>query len=503
MKEVFISYASEDRAIAQHVAQGLEAAGVSVWWDRHIQVGSEWDKTIEDALAAATCVVVLWTGPAKASRWVRAEARAALQHGQIVPVMLEADAIPLAFTGIQSLRFLGWDGAAESKAFNILLGVIKAKLEGKPVSFPVEAATKASWVGKIAAVVGLKMLVSVTVAVLLMASSLWRLDADVTIQVQTGRLEFLVNPGNEQKSLTDLLSFTKLSLQHVGQMSLSPDQLLVANPDQLDWDTDTYPPEAWVALPSHGRVQQFHAVQSGVSPMVTLESPERKESVVGKLDAIVLSQPATITLEMTNARTISLAIRSKASPQRVVLSGLKRVDVVAEGLTFKEAGILPFSQDQELTYQALFDHATGTITVNGMDSTFIAVINPEASPETLLFSSTELPVESVDVSWQDPKTGERRSHPQFQGTVRYRALPDLPEVNFQAPLFLTVEKLERFEILSIRLDSITETFAIEMQGTAGYLKIGTRDNPQDLRPTVFDVIGYHPILAPVRHLIGL
>ncbi len=80
MKDIFISYAAEDRAIAQRLAGGLEGSGLSVWWDRQIQVGSEWDKTIEDALTAAKCVVVLWTGQAKNSRWVRAEAREALKQ---------------------------------------------------------------------------------------------------------------------------------------------------------------------------------------------------------------------------------------------------------------------------------------------------------------------------------------------------------------------------------------------------------------------------------------
>ena len=61
-----MSYASEDRAIAQRLAIGLEASGISVWWDLQIQVGSEWDKTIEEALTAAKCVVVLWTGHGQA-----------------------------------------------------------------------------------------------------------------------------------------------------------------------------------------------------------------------------------------------------------------------------------------------------------------------------------------------------------------------------------------------------------------------------------------------------
>ncbi len=503
MKDVFISYASENRAIAQRVAAGVEAAGISVWWDRNIQVGTEWDKSIENALAAAKCVVVLWTGHAKQSRWVRAEARASLKHDRMVPVMLEPDTIPLGFTGFQALRFVGWDGAGGSKEFDILLGVIKDKLVGQPVVLPEEVATKASWVGKIAAVVGLKMLVSVTVAVLLTASAFWRMDADVNIQVQTGRIKFTVNPDKEHERLTDSLLFHKLSLQNVGRMSLSPKQLRVANPDELDWETDEYPPKAWVDLPGNGRIWKLNASKPGANATVSLESFDRKELVAGKLDAIVLAQPATVTLETSSNQAMTLTIRTDPQSQRVVLSGLVNVEIVEEGLMAKEGVHSPFGKQPELTYHALFDGQSGTMTVEASEKTFVVVLNPMESSKHIAFSTTALPLESLDVSWQDPKTGARKSHPKFQGTIRYRDLPDFPEVKFQAPMFLTVDKLERFETTSIRLDLTNHTFVVEMQGTAGYLKTGTADNPQDLRPTVFNYIRFHPNLAPLRNLIGL
>ena len=417
--------------------------------------------------------------------------------------MLEADSIPLAFTGIQALQFLGWDGAAESKEFDILLGVIKAKLAGKAVTLPVEAETKASWIGKIFAVVGLKTAVGIVMAFLLMASSFWRVDADVTIQVQTGRLEFRVNPGLNQKQLTNSLMFHKLSLQHVGRVSLSPDRLLVANPDELDWETDIYPPKAWVELPGDGRAWEFGFIKSGLNPTVTLESTNKKESSVGKLDAIVLAQPATITLETSSDQAMTLTMRADQESQRVVLSSIGQVEIVADGLMSEEASNVPYSQNQELTYQALFDGHSGTMTVEGRDKTFIVVINPSEAVEDIVFSTTTLPLDSLDVSWQHPKTGERKSHPKFQGIVRYRNLPDFPEVKFHAPKFLSVDELEGFEITAIRLDLTNQMFVAEMQGTAGYLQTGTADNPRDLRPTVFDVIGFHPVLKPLRNLIGL
>ncbi len=503
MTDVFVSYASEDRASAQRLALGLADAGLSVWWDRDIQVGSEWDKTIEEALGTAKCVVILWTAHAKQSRWVRAEARAALKQEKIVPIMLESNAIPLAFTGIQALRFLGWNGQTVSKEFDILLKVIKSKLAGHTVALPAGESTKASVVGKVVSMIGVKTIAVVVLTILLVASSFWPVDADLAIQVQTGRIEFVVNPGSAHKRLTDQVLFNTLSLQHVAQLSLSPDRLLVANPEELDWETDTYPPKAWLELSSHEKTWKFQAESSTIGPIVTLESLEPQETPTGKLDAVILSQPATVTLEITLNGAIMLSIRADHSPQRVVLSGINNVELVEEGLRVAPMNPLPFSQDQELTYQAFFDRSPGMMIVEGIPKNFVAVIDLARSTDQMLFSQTVLPLDSVDVSWQDPQTGERTISQNFEGKVRYPNLPDLPEVKLQAPMSLTIEDLEGFEITGIGVKPNTHTFLVDMQGKAGYIKAGTRNNPQDLRPTMFDVIRYHPVLKPLRNLLGL
>ena len=74
MSEIFISYASEDRARAQMLADALSARGWSVWWDRKIPLGKSYDEVIEKALAQAKCVIVLWSAVSVASEWVRNEA---------------------------------------------------------------------------------------------------------------------------------------------------------------------------------------------------------------------------------------------------------------------------------------------------------------------------------------------------------------------------------------------------------------------------------------------
>lgn len=74
MSEIFLSYAREDRSIAAQLAGALRARGWSVWWDREIATGKPFDDAIENALAGARCVIVLWSAASVASDWVKSEA---------------------------------------------------------------------------------------------------------------------------------------------------------------------------------------------------------------------------------------------------------------------------------------------------------------------------------------------------------------------------------------------------------------------------------------------
>src|SRR5688572_24496961 len=110
MRDLFISYARDDRDRAAALASALEATGVSVWWDRHIPPGRTYDDVIEEALTAARCVLVLWSEHSTDSRWVRAEASAAADRGILVPVLIEPVEPPLEFRNIQAADLSGWSG---------------------------------------------------------------------------------------------------------------------------------------------------------------------------------------------------------------------------------------------------------------------------------------------------------------------------------------------------------------------------------------------------------
>jgi hypothetical protein len=69
MSEIFISYKREDEARVGRLVKALQGAGfLSIWWDRGLAGGENWRSQIENELAAARCVIVVWThqsgGPA-------------------------------------------------------------------------------------------------------------------------------------------------------------------------------------------------------------------------------------------------------------------------------------------------------------------------------------------------------------------------------------------------------------------------------------------------------
>jgi hypothetical protein len=118
--DIFISYASDDRSRVRPLADALSAHGWSVWWDRHIPAGKTFDQVIADALAAARCVVVVWSRESVTSSWVREEADEGRKRGVLIPVLIDDVSPPLGFGRIQAAGMIDWDGTRESEAFQKL-----------------------------------------------------------------------------------------------------------------------------------------------------------------------------------------------------------------------------------------------------------------------------------------------------------------------------------------------------------------------------------------------
>lgn len=124
MAQLFLSYSRADRAKAARVAAALEDEGRSLWWDRQLASGEDYATVIEREIEAAQCVVVAWSGTARDSLWVRAEANEALDQGKLVQINFDGAKLPLPFTMLHWLDFRHWRGSRDNPPWPQLEGRI-------------------------------------------------------------------------------------------------------------------------------------------------------------------------------------------------------------------------------------------------------------------------------------------------------------------------------------------------------------------------------------------
>ncbi|WEK46802.1 MAG: TIR domain-containing protein [Candidatus Andeanibacterium colombiense] len=142
MADIFISYARPNEGQAKLVADLLRARGYSVWRDDELPAHRAYSEVIEERIRAAKAVVVLWSGDAARSQWVRAEADAAREAGTLVQISLDGSLPPMPFNQIQCADLAGWQGETSAHGWLKVMGSI-ASLAGTTEPAQASAVTEA------------------------------------------------------------------------------------------------------------------------------------------------------------------------------------------------------------------------------------------------------------------------------------------------------------------------------------------------------------------------
>jgi len=132
---VVLSYSRKDKEFADTVYQRLKSSGYDVWMDRpDIQVGTPWDRSIENAIDARSHIVVILSPSSVGSKNVADEWSYGLEKEKtIIPVYYQECDVPMRLHRLQRVNF---DGEEFNEKFIEL-----TKTLGEPDNRPEELLT--------------------------------------------------------------------------------------------------------------------------------------------------------------------------------------------------------------------------------------------------------------------------------------------------------------------------------------------------------------------------
>jgi len=84
MADVFISYTKPERGLTKSLAEALQKAGLTVWWDTELLPKDGFRAEIDAQLDACSAAVIIWSAQSANSYWVLSEADHALRQGKLV-----------------------------------------------------------------------------------------------------------------------------------------------------------------------------------------------------------------------------------------------------------------------------------------------------------------------------------------------------------------------------------------------------------------------------------
>ncbi|HSD65906.1 MAG TPA: toll/interleukin-1 receptor domain-containing protein [Vicinamibacteria bacterium] len=134
-KDVFLSYASDDRERILPLVRALEGTGWTVFWDRTMLPGETWRQVIDENLKACRAMVVVWSKASVAREWVLGEADRGRKRKVLCPVVIDRDLEPpLGFDQIQATDLHDWGGSPSAPPFQLLVRGLSALLGEPPAS---------------------------------------------------------------------------------------------------------------------------------------------------------------------------------------------------------------------------------------------------------------------------------------------------------------------------------------------------------------------------------
>ncbi len=146
MTDIYISYAREDRERVRPLAESLQFEGWDVWWDpsEPTLTGSA---AIDQKLDSAGAILVVWSGYARGSEYVRSEAATGLYKNKLIQTRVDNSMPPRPFDQVEVVDLSHWNGSRDDASWrqclaNLRLYAGAPQMAESPQPFPTQAQRK-------------------------------------------------------------------------------------------------------------------------------------------------------------------------------------------------------------------------------------------------------------------------------------------------------------------------------------------------------------------------
>lgn len=463
MSDIFLSYAREDREVAERLATEFARRGWSLWWDQRLEIGRSFDKPTEQALAQAGCVVVLWSRASVESDWVKAEATEGRERGVLVPVLIEDLKPPLEFRRLQTGRLIGWSGDTTHEGLEQLISGVATTLRKPPPAPPVHTERSSRPRVPRWALVAVPTVIAVLVGAVL---AVLRVPTGISLTVPVQRMSFTVADGDSSLvRILDPIAFPAITFERFESVSMEPAAVAVADPSQYLLVEDRYPETAWKSVTGGTGSIRFDALEARLLPSLTIERlPDRGVSV-GSLRPITLPAGSVVTLEVGDERGRSLTVTlSHAQPALAIpMEGVAQLTASSTSVSgYDDVG----TGSGTSTWRIDFRQGAAPVAVTGRSGELVTSITfPAIPPDGVLslFSGGAIPISAVDFSAQDD-LGRRVSSVIGEGELRF--LDHTMPRRIESSSVVTLAGLRQFNIRRLSLDSKRRALQTELDGVA-------------------------------------
>lgn len=525
MTDVFVSYANEDRARAKVFAQAIEAQGWSVWWDRKIPFGRVFDEVIAEHLAAARCVLVLWTRNSVESRWVRAEASEAATREVLIPALLDKELIiPLEFKLLQAADLTDWAAGSTHAEFNRLLDHINellampaprraAKIDTgfieavratedpvtestaplpsqKPrvkrsdeAAGPDQAAQKGNarkqnWVTL--ALLGIPTLIVTVGAVALMQ---WRVPTRVQIDLTVAGVSFTLASDQDSVPIFDhAINFRMLKVENFTRASFSPDRLNVDDPTFADG----------------ARMSAVHDVvlrgSKAAGSTLTIKGTSGSRALVGRVATFRAPARSAITLAVHGGSPkLTIKVQGEAAVAMPELLPVGEFELVAQHVTVETPATLS-AIDDRVRLRARLHESRDFIEVESDPGALIFTVEPAGDAPLDLLNSRGAPIAKIDLTHQG-NDWYVETVLTDKGRISFLDYPQREEISVQPGEFLGLDDLRDARVTKLQFGRAPAALTLQMQGTMGHIRTRSGATLVDHRLTRFDQLWYESSVA--------